>query len=83
MCLVAAIPRSDFFSVIVSAKRTSVTVTVVIPMLVAVIVILGITLPIRRLAAEMSNVAAFDFSILECVCVCVCVCMCVCVCVCV
>ncbi|KAI8814936.1 hypothetical protein BJ742DRAFT_784964 [Cladochytrium replicatum] len=68
MYLVAAIPRRDFFSVIDNAERTSVTVTVVfaaISIMVVIGVIVGITLPIRRLTGEMTKVATFDFSMLE------------------
>ncbi|KAI8809258.1 hypothetical protein BJ742DRAFT_805605 [Cladochytrium replicatum] len=68
MYLVAAIPRQDFFSAIDSAQRTSITVTIVfaaVSMIVVIIVIIGITLPVRTLTAEMSKVATFDFSMLE------------------
>ncbi|KAI8809157.1 hypothetical protein BJ742DRAFT_852855 [Cladochytrium replicatum] len=66
--LIAAIPRSDLFSVIDDAQRTSITVTIVfavVSMIVVVLVTIGITLPVRTLTGEMSKVASFDFSMLE------------------
>ncbi|KAI8812576.1 hypothetical protein BJ742DRAFT_735804 [Cladochytrium replicatum] len=51
-----------------NAERTSIKVTIVfavVAMIVVIIVIAGITVPVRTLTAEMSKVATFDFSMLE------------------
>ncbi|KAI8809155.1 hypothetical protein BJ742DRAFT_738325 [Cladochytrium replicatum] len=68
MYLVAAIPRRDFFSIIDSSERASITVTVafaVVSIIVVILVIMGITFPVRKLTADMSKVAVFDFTMLE------------------
>ncbi|KAI8809158.1 hypothetical protein BJ742DRAFT_890540 [Cladochytrium replicatum] len=66
--LVAAIPRRDMFADIDSAQRTSILVTIIFAILmlaVFVVVIVAVTLPIRKLTTEMEKVAGFDFSLLR------------------
>ncbi|KAI8809170.1 hypothetical protein BJ742DRAFT_239602 [Cladochytrium replicatum] len=68
MYLAVAIPRRDFFGSIDDAQRTSIIVTIIFAALMilsAILVVIGVTVPIRKITIEMEKVAGFDFSLLR------------------